>query len=55
MTPAPIQVIPVTGLPEFRPGDILADLIVSHADLVDGDVIVASMPAWRWPAIVHQT
>jgi len=42
--PAPpaIQVIPVPGLPEVRPGDDLAGLIAEAADLVDGDVVVVT-------------
>ena len=34
------SVLPVTGLPEVRPGDDLAVLIAGAADLVDGDVVV---------------
>ncbi|MBC8483966.1 MAG: coenzyme F420-0:L-glutamate ligase, partial [Actinobacteria bacterium] len=42
--PAPeaIQVIPVPGLPEVRPGDDLAGLIAGAADLLDGDVVVVT-------------
>jgi coenzyme F420-0:L-glutamate ligase/coenzyme F420-1:gamma-L-glutamate ligase len=32
----------VTGLPEVRPGDVLAALIVEHVELVNGDVIVVT-------------
>jgi coenzyme F420-0:L-glutamate ligase/coenzyme F420-1:gamma-L-glutamate ligase len=32
----------VSGLPEVRPGDVLATLILEHAELVDGDVIVVT-------------
>jgi coenzyme F420-0:L-glutamate ligase/coenzyme F420-1:gamma-L-glutamate ligase len=32
----------VTGLPEVRPGDDLAALVVAAADLVDGDVVVVT-------------
>lgn len=32
----------VTGLPEVRPGDVLAELIVEHAELMDGDVVVVT-------------
>ena len=34
-----IRVIPVTGLPEVRPGDDLAGMIAEAADLADGDVL----------------
>jgi coenzyme F420-0:L-glutamate ligase/coenzyme F420-1:gamma-L-glutamate ligase len=34
------SVLPVTGLPEVRPGDDLAVLIAGAANLVDGDVVV---------------
>ena len=38
-----IQIRPVTGLPEVRPGDVLAELIVgAGADLDDGDVVVVT-------------
>jgi len=37
-----IRVIPVTGLPEVRPGDDLAGMIAEAADLVDGDVLVVT-------------
>jgi coenzyme F420-0:L-glutamate ligase / coenzyme F420-1:gamma-L-glutamate ligase len=40
--PAPLQVLPVAGLPEVRPGDVLAELIASAADLRDGDVVVVT-------------
>ena len=40
--PSAIQVIPVPGLPEVRPGDDLAGLIAGAADLVDGDVVVVT-------------
>lgn len=35
-----LRVYPVRGLPEIAPGDDLAELIASHADLLDGDVVV---------------
>jgi coenzyme F420-0:L-glutamate ligase/coenzyme F420-1:gamma-L-glutamate ligase len=38
----PLLVRGVTGLPEFREGDVLADAIVEHAELVDGDVVVVT-------------
>jgi coenzyme F420-0:L-glutamate ligase / coenzyme F420-1:gamma-L-glutamate ligase len=34
-----IQIIPVEGLPEIRPGDDLAELIADRAELEDGDVV----------------
>ncbi|HJO99678.1 MAG: coenzyme F420-0:L-glutamate ligase [Acidimicrobiales bacterium] len=37
-----IRVIPVTGLPEVRPGDDLAGMIAEAADLADGDVLVVT-------------
>jgi len=37
-----ITVTPVTGLPEVRPGDVLAELIAGHAELADGDVVVVT-------------
>nr|WP_206037706.1 coenzyme F420-0:L-glutamate ligase [Rhodococcus sp. HNM0569] len=38
-----LEIRPVPGLPEFRPGDDLADaLIAAGADLVDGDVLVVT-------------
>ena len=37
-----IQLIPVTGLPEVHPGDVLADLIAASVALEDGDVIVVT-------------
>lgn len=40
-TAAPIEILPVTGLPEFRPGDDLAAAIAGAATwLRDGDVVV---------------
>ncbi len=40
-TAAPIEILPVTGLPEFRPGDDLAAAISAAAPwLRDGDVVV---------------
>jgi coenzyme F420-0:L-glutamate ligase/coenzyme F420-1:gamma-L-glutamate ligase len=38
----PIQLIPVRGMPEVRPGDVIAELIAAHAALVDGDVVVVT-------------
>jgi coenzyme F420-0:L-glutamate ligase/coenzyme F420-1:gamma-L-glutamate ligase len=38
-----ISIIPVTGLPEVRPGDVIADLIVAATDEVrGGDVVVVT-------------
>jgi len=37
-----LQVIPVEGLPEIRPGDRLAPLLAAVADLRDGDVVVVT-------------
>jgi coenzyme F420-0:L-glutamate ligase/coenzyme F420-1:gamma-L-glutamate ligase len=43
--PDGITVLPVTGLPEIRPGDDLAGLIAANAELVDGDVVVVTSKA----------
>ena len=41
--PGPLAVVPVTGMPEVRPGDVLADLIAAAAvALEDGDVVVVT-------------
>ncbi len=41
--PAALQVLPVTGLGEVRPGDDLAALLAAHAPwLADGDVVVVT-------------
>ena len=37
-----LEVIPVTGLPEIGDGDDLARLLVTHADIHDGDVLVVA-------------
>jgi coenzyme F420-0:L-glutamate ligase / coenzyme F420-1:gamma-L-glutamate ligase len=37
-----LEVLPVVGLPEVRPGDDLAALIAAAADLRDGDVVVVA-------------
>lgn len=37
-----ITITPVDGMPEVAPGDVLADLIAEHAELVDGDVLVVT-------------
>ena len=42
-TAAPVEVLPVTGMPEFRPGDDLAAAIATAAPwLRDGDVVVVT-------------
>lgn len=38
----PLQVIPVSGLPEVEPGSDLATLIAAHVDLAAGDVVVVA-------------
>src|SRR6188474_354890 len=37
-----ISILPVAGLPEIRPGDDLAAMIVEAAALEDGDVVVVA-------------
>ncbi|MGH9165452.1 MAG: coenzyme F420-0:L-glutamate ligase [Acidimicrobiales bacterium] len=37
-----LTVLPVEGLPEVRPGDSLAQLLVAAADLLEGDVVVVT-------------
>ncbi len=37
-----ISLLPVAGIPEVRPGDDLAELIVRSAELADGDVVVVT-------------
>lgn len=40
---APVEILPVTGLPDFRPGDDLADALAAAAPwLRDGDVVVVT-------------
>lgn len=40
---AAVEILPVTGLPEFRPGDVLAAALVGAAPwLRDGDVVVVT-------------
>ncbi len=42
-TAAPVEILPVTGLPEFRPGDDLAAAICTAAPwLRDGDIVVVT-------------
>ncbi|HEX2040392.1 MAG TPA: coenzyme F420-0:L-glutamate ligase [Acidimicrobiales bacterium] len=40
-----LSVIPVEGLPELRPGDVLADLVAAAVELHDGDVVVVTQKA----------
>jgi coenzyme F420-0:L-glutamate ligase/coenzyme F420-1:gamma-L-glutamate ligase len=37
-----LRVIPVSGLPEIHPGDVLADLIAATTELLAGDVVVVT-------------
>ncbi len=37
-----LEIIPVEGLPEVRPGDRLAPMLAACAELVDGDVVVVT-------------
>ena len=37
-----LAVLPVTGLPEIRPGARLGRLVAEHAELADGDVVVVT-------------
>src|SRR3954468_184442 len=37
-----IQLIPVEGIPEIKPGDVLAEVIAAHVELQDGDVVVVT-------------
>ena len=37
-----LQIIPIEGLPEVRPGDRLAPMIAASADLASGDVVVVT-------------
>jgi coenzyme F420-0:L-glutamate ligase/coenzyme F420-1:gamma-L-glutamate ligase len=37
-----VVVVPVAGLPEVRPGDVLADLIADRTQLEAGDVVVVT-------------
>jgi coenzyme F420-0:L-glutamate ligase/coenzyme F420-1:gamma-L-glutamate ligase len=38
----PVTVLPVVGMPEVRPGDVLAELVAACVTLVDGDVVVVT-------------
>src|SRR6266702_316649 len=40
-----IEILPVNGIGELRPGDDLAEAIVKHASLQDGDVLVVTSKA----------
>ena len=40
-----VSLVPVHGLPEIREGDDLGALIVGHAELEDGDVVVVAQKA----------
>src|SRR6266487_4552467 len=40
-----IEILPVHGIGELRPGDDLAEAIVKHASLQDGDVLVVTSKA----------
>jgi coenzyme F420-0:L-glutamate ligase / coenzyme F420-1:gamma-L-glutamate ligase len=37
-----VQILPVTGLPDVRPGDDLVELLAAGAELADGDVVVVT-------------
>ncbi|MDQ1358290.1 MAG: dehydro coenzyme reductase / coenzyme F420-0:L-glutamate ligase / coenzyme [Acidimicrobiaceae bacterium] len=37
-----ISLIPVAGMPEIHPGDVIAEVIARHAELADGDVVVVT-------------
>ncbi|MFN8032443.1 MAG: coenzyme F420-0:L-glutamate ligase [Mycobacterium sp.] len=42
-TAAPVEILPVTGLPEFRPGDDLSAAVAANAPwLRDGDILVVT-------------
>lgn len=44
--PGTVQILPIVGLPEFRPGDDLAGLICAAAPwLLDGDILVVTSKA----------
>ncbi len=42
MTTEALTILAVRGMPEVRPGDVVADLIAAVADLHDGDVVVVT-------------
>ena len=37
-----IELIPISGLPEVKPGDVLAELIAAAAEIREGDVVVVT-------------
>jgi len=37
-----LQILPVEGIGEVRPGDVLAEIIAGRAELADGDVVVVT-------------
>ncbi|HEX2275105.1 MAG TPA: coenzyme F420-0:L-glutamate ligase [Acidimicrobiales bacterium] len=37
-----LTVVPVEGIPEVRPGHVLAELVAERAELADGDVVVVT-------------
>ena len=37
-----LEILPIAGLPEVRPGDVLADLIAAAGVVRDGDVVVVT-------------
>ncbi|MGI9080055.1 MAG: coenzyme F420-0:L-glutamate ligase [Acidimicrobiales bacterium] len=37
-----VTVLPVAGMPEVRPGDVLAELVAACVTLIDGDVVVVT-------------
>ncbi|MDQ3758015.1 MAG: coenzyme F420-0:L-glutamate ligase [Actinomycetota bacterium] len=40
-----LTVLPVEGLPELQPGDVLAELLAAAVELRDGDVVVVTQKA----------
>ena len=40
-----LHILPIDGLPEVRPGDVLAELIAGRVSLRDGDVVVVTSKA----------
>ncbi len=37
-----VSIVAVEGMPEVRPGDVLAELVAARCSLVDGDVVVVT-------------